>query len=95
MSIQFWNRRMGRMENEDVYGGGFVSLLYGNPVSLALTDALLTGKGLSRLYGALQSSSWTSRKVAPFVKRYGVDTSVFEPGPFRSFNDFFIRRFLP
>lgn len=83
------------MENEDVYGGGFVSLLYGNPVSLALTDSLLTGKGLSRLYGALQSSSLTGRKVAPFIKRYGVDASLFEPGPFRTFNDFFIRKFLP
>lgn len=95
MSIRYWSRRNGREEMENVYGGTFVNLLYGSPVSFALTDAFLAGKSLSRLYGALQSTSLTARKVAPFVRQFGIDMSVYEPGPFRSFNDFFIRRFLP
>lgn len=95
MSINFWNRKQNRLEIEDVYGGGFVSLLYGNPVSLALTSSLLTGKTLSRIYGAVQSSPISGRKIAPFVKRYGIDSSIFESGPFTTFNDFFIRKFLP
>jgi phosphatidylserine decarboxylase len=95
MAIQFWNRRQGRMETEDVYGGELVNFLYGNSVGAFFTEHFLVGKVVSRLYGALQSSSLTGRKVAPFVKRFGVDASSFEPGPFRTFNDFFIRKFRP
>lgn len=95
MAIRYWSRRHLREEQESVYGGTFVNLLYGSPLSLALTDTFLAGKGLSRLYGALQNSTLSGRKVAPFVRDFGLDMSEFEPGPFRSFNDFFIRRFLP
>jgi phosphatidylserine decarboxylase len=95
MSIRFWNRRQNRAETESVYGGTGVNLLYGNPLGFALTDSLLVRRPLSRIYGAYQNSSRSSRKVAPFVKKFKINLSEFEPGPFRSFNDFFIRRFLP
>lgn len=95
MSIRYWSRRHSREEEENVYGGLFVNLLYGSPAGFALTDTFLARKPLSRLYGALQSSPVTARKVAPFVRQFAVDMRDYEPGPFRSFNDFFIRRFLP
>lgn len=95
MPIQYWNRKRARLETEEVYGGDFVNILYGNAAGLALTDRLLVRKTISRLYGAWQSTKFTSRKVAPFMKRFGVVASDFEPGPFASFNDFFIRQFLP
>jgi phosphatidylserine decarboxylase len=94
-ATEYWNRRRARLEREDVYGGAGVSLLYGNPLGFALTDALLVRKAVSRAYGALQSSPLTARKVAPFMRKFGVDPADFEPGPFRSFNEFFVRRFLP
>lgn len=93
MSIAFWNRREGRLEEESVYGGAGVRLLYGNPLGFAVTDTLLVRKGVSRFYGSLQNTAWSIRKIAPFVEGFGIDMGVFEPGPFRSFNDFFIRRF--
>jgi phosphatidylserine decarboxylase len=95
VGIRYWNRSRAREETEDVYGGRLVSLLYGNPLGLALADSLLAKKPLSRLYGAWQAMAWSGRKVAPFIRRFGVAASDFEPGPFRSFDDFFVRRFLP
>jgi phosphatidylserine decarboxylase len=93
MPIQFWNRKLGRLDTESVYGGAMVELLYGNPTGFFLTDSFLSRRAFSLLYGGLQSTSWSARKVEPFVKRFGIKMEEFEPGPFRSFNDFFIRRF--
>jgi phosphatidylserine decarboxylase len=95
VSIRFWNRRKNQAENESVYGGAGVNLLYGNALGFALTDSLLVRRPVSRLYGALQSTAYSGRKVKPFVKKFKIDMTEFEAGPFRTFNDFFIRRFLP
>jgi phosphatidylserine decarboxylase len=93
--MEIWNRRKGRREKEDVYGDFFVRLLYGNPLGFALADSLLVRKAVSRLYGRFQSAPASARKVAPFVEKFRVPMEQFEPGPFGSFNEFFVRRFRP
>ncbi|MGZ3737010.1 MAG: phosphatidylserine decarboxylase, partial [Bdellovibrionota bacterium] len=95
MPIEFWNRRKQRVESEAVYGGAGVNLLYGNRVGFALTDLFLVRQNLSRLYGRWQNTSTSSHKIPEFVKKFGVAMEDFEPGPFHSFNEFFVRRFLP
>ena len=40
-----------------------------------------------------QNTPWSARKIAPFVQKHKIDMSEFEPGPFRSYADFFDRRF--
>lgn len=91
--MKFYNRRTGRIEKEDVYGDLGVRLLYGNPLGFALADSLLVRKGISRLYGWLQSGARSAGKVPGFVKKFGIPMDQFEAGPFGSFNDFFVRRF--
>jgi phosphatidylserine decarboxylase len=93
MAIKYWNRHNARMETETVYGDAFVRLLYGNPIGFALTDTLLVRQSLSRLYGGLQSSRRSANKIPSFVKTFQIPMEDYEAGPFRSFNDFFIRRF--
>lgn len=93
MSIQYWNRRRNKIETEEVYGGAMIDLLYGNIFGYRLTDLLLTRKFFSRAYGALQNTSWSRRKIAPFQQRFGIDPNDWQDSSFRSFNDFFIRRF--
>ena len=93
MSIEFWNRRRQTQETESVYGSAGVSLLYGNPLGFALTNALLVRKSVSQLYGAFQGSRLSIRKISSFVEKFGVNMGDFEPGPYQSFNDFFVRRF--
>lgn len=91
--MNFFNRRTGRVEKEDVYGDLGVRLLYGNPIGFALADSLLVKKAVSRFYGALQSGSRSATKVPEFVKKFRIPMEQYETGPFRSFNDFFIRKF--
>lgn len=95
MSISFWNRKQKQIEEEQVYGDFFVSLLYGSRASYSLTSRLLTGKAFSGLYGSLQSSSLSRRKIAPFVDKFKIPMHLYEEGPFENFNQFFVRRFRP
>lgn len=81
------------MEEELVYGDLGIRMLYGNPFGLALADHLLVRKGVSRFYGGLQSTPRSAAKIPAFVEKFQIPMSDYEPGPFRSFNDFFIRRF--
>ena len=47
------------------------------------------------VYAALQHTAWSRRKIAPFVKKHGIDLSEFEPRDYRSYADFFVRKFKP
>ncbi|NUM88572.1 MAG: phosphatidylserine decarboxylase [Bdellovibrionales bacterium] len=60
-----------------------------------ITDAILVNPLLSRAYGAIQSSSLSRKKIPTFAKEFGVDMTLFEDPGFRSFNEFFIRKFRP
>lgn len=93
MSISYWNRKQRQLEEEEVYGDFFVSLLYGSKLSYSLTTKLLTGKALSKLYGSIQSSSLSKKKVKPFVEKFKIPMHLYEEGPFENFNQFFIRKF--
>jgi phosphatidylserine decarboxylase len=91
--ILVWDRRAGREIEEQVYGEGGVRFMYGNPFGRGLGELLLSRRWFSRLYGWLQSTRWSGRKVEPFIARYGIPMDEYEAGPFPTFNDFFVRRF--
>ncbi len=93
--IKYWNRHDRREETEKVYGDAFVRWLYGTRKGQIVSDALLSRHVVSRAYGAYQSSRLSAHKVAPFIEEFKIPMEQYEPGPFRSFNDFFIRRFRP
>lgn len=91
--ILVWDRRLGREIEEQVYGEGGVRFMYVNPFGRGLGELLLSRRWFSQLYGWSQSTGWSGRKVTPFIERYGIPMDEYEPGPFRTFNEFFIRRF--
>ncbi len=91
--IRVWDRALGREIEEQVYGEGGVRFMYGTAFGRGLGEALFARRWFSRLYGWLQSTRWSGRKVAPFIERYAIPMAEYEPGPFRTFNEFFVRRF--
>jgi phosphatidylserine decarboxylase len=91
--ILVWDRKQGREIEEQVYGEGGVRFMYANPFGRGLGDALLSRRWFSQGYGWLQSTRWSGRKVEPFIARYGIAMDEYEPGPFPTFNDFFVRKF--
>jgi phosphatidylserine decarboxylase len=47
------------------------------------------------LYAAYENTRWSAREIEPFVRKYHIDMNEFEPVAYRSFAEFFDRRFRP
>jgi phosphatidylserine decarboxylase len=97
--IQYVNRVTGALEKERVYGAFFIKLLYGPSfLSRLLYTTILPLISrfplASRLYGAMQKSKRSQKKIEPFIRTFQVDPSEFlhPVSSYASFNDFFIRK---
>lgn len=95
VDIRYANRKTGKIEKEEVYGGPLLKYLYGK--GKWLLPVLCKTSVFSSLYGFLQERKLTRKKILPFIKHFKVDISEFleKPEDFCSFNDFFIRRLKP
>lgn len=93
--IAYWNRAAQREEIEQVYGDAAIKWLYGTPLGQKLSDLWLSGRLPSQAYGVYQSSLLSRRKIAPFIKAFGIPMGDYLDEQYGSFNDFFIRKFKP
>lgn len=91
--ILVWDRAQNREIEEQVYGEGGVKFMYVNPFGRGLGEVLLSRRWFSQAYGWLQSTKWSGRKVADFIEKYRIPMDEYEPGPFPTFNAFFVRKF--
>ena len=96
MEVKYFSRVTGKTEIEKVYGEGAVKWLYENPLG-NLFSSILTTKLCSSLYGLIQDTAWSKKKIIPFIKNYAISMEDFLPesGEYKNFNDFFIRKFRP
>lgn len=95
--IQYFNRHTARVEREVVYGEGFLRWTYHHPLGRLALHLFAKRSLFSRWYGWRMKQPASRAKVAPFIKRYGIETAEMadDPASFQSFNDFFIRRLKP
>ncbi len=100
--IHYIERSTGKSCIEKVYGRRALSLLYGTSVGSRLFAFLFLPllaqiPLFSRIYGFLQKSPRSQKKIEPFIKTYQIDVSEFAHpvSSFGSFNDFFIRKLKP
>lgn len=101
-AITYIDRQTGQKLQEQVYGASALRLLYGRSLASTLLGtplAFLLSRmpWFSSFYGWLQNLPSSKKKVIPFIKTFGVDTTEFasHPSTFTSFNDFFTRRLKP
>lgn len=96
-SIEFFNRHRNRLQNEAVYGEGFLRFAYTNPLGRLPLHAFVKRPFFSRWYGKRMDDPSSREKIAPFIEHYQLDTSEFAdtPDSFESFNAFFSRRLKP
>lgn len=98
MEINFYNRLTQSIEREKVYGDKMVEWLYQSNSGKVLSH-LICQAPISKLYGALQDTTWSKSKIAPFIENYNIPMDDYLPeqqnseSPYSSFNQFFIRRF--
>lgn len=71
--------------------GSLLTYLYGRRGGRLLLK-LLCAKWPSRLAGAFLDSRLSAGLIGPFIRKNAVRTEDYEPGPYRSFNQFFCRR---
>ncbi len=100
MTIRYFNRLTGNVEEEKVYGDQFINWLYGTKLGEVFHD-VVSRPLISKLYGAYQDLGSSASKVAPFVEKFNINLDDFLPeegyrgtlGPYSNFNQFFVRRF--
>ncbi|MBA2405856.1 MAG: phosphatidylserine decarboxylase [Bdellovibrionales bacterium] len=99
--IKYFNRMTGKNEIEKVYGDWFINFLYRSVAGKKVGSAF-TNKLFSKAYGAFQDLPSSHRKVKPFIEKFHIPIHDYEPGSrpsldssdsYRSFNEFFIRKF--
>ncbi|QQR79365.1 MAG: phosphatidylserine decarboxylase [Deltaproteobacteria bacterium] len=79
-------------ETEKVYGDQLLQWAYGSKLGGHLLS-FLSRPELSRLYGWIQSSTFSRFKINRFIKDFHIPMEDYEEKSFSSFNDFFIRKF--
>lgn len=95
MSIQYLDRESKKIEEEMVFGGHFLTFLYKDSlISKILLQFIARIPLFSWLYGCLQKTRGSRKRIAPFIKKFHIDSTEFlkTPEEFTSFNDFFIRK---
>jgi phosphatidylserine decarboxylase len=92
--ITFLNRYSGKLETEQVYGEGFLKWAYGNPLGKIALHSFIKRPFFSKWYGRRMNQPDTKEKIAPFIKKYGMDAEDFldDASSYEHFNAFFYRK---
>lgn len=92
--ITFFNRYTGCIETERIYGEKPLRWVYESGLGRCSLEAVVKRPLLSALYGWLMSRPSSRRRVAPFIRQFGLDPEEFADAPesYRSFNAFFFRK---
>ncbi len=96
-SIQYIDRKSGRIKQEIVPGEGWLKWLYYNPFGKLTLHAVVKRKFLSEWYGRKMDLPASKNRIPEFIESLNIDMSeVIRPATdFTSFNDFFIRQLKP
>lgn len=92
--IRFFNRYTGEVEEEKVYGEGFLRWVYGNPLGRLALWGVARRRFFSRFYGWRMNQPGSRSKIEPFIESYGVNEDEFleTKESYENFNAFFSRR---
>ena len=75
--ITFFNRHSGRLEQESIYGEGFLRAAYENPIGRLVVAALIKRAAFSRWYGRRMDQPASRSRIAPFIEHYHLDPAEF------------------
>lgn len=91
--IEFWNPFTQSVEQEHVYGEGFLRWIYETYPGRCVLAAWVKRAFFSSWYGRQMDHPKSKSKIEPFIKDYDIDMDdyVVPKGGYRHFNDFFYR----
>ncbi len=93
LPLEYYDQVQQKIVKEEIYGEKPLRWLYESPIGYFLTRTILTRQFISRLYGFYQDTAWSKGKIKDFVRNFKIPMDEYIPQEYRSFNEFFIRRF--
>ena len=84
-----YNRKTKHIEDVHHFGGSTLNIVYKNKI----LTSIATSKFISRIYGLYNGSFLSKRKINKFIDEYDIDIKLFENKKYKSFNDFFLRKY--
>ena len=93
--ITLHNRHTGGTEIEQVYGEAWLRRIYGNPLGKVTLHTVVKRALFSKIYGWAMDRPGSARRVAPFIRDFGLNPAEFleaDPQAYRTFNEFFYRK---
>lgn len=94
--IKIYDRAAGIFRREKQYGEKSLEFLYHTVPGRILLKLFFCRRIYSKLNGIWMKSSLSAGKIGPFVREYDIDLSDcerHEPADFKSFDDFFTRKY--
>jgi phosphatidylserine decarboxylase len=92
LPLPVWDRQAGRLFREWMDDH---KPTYESQPRRSITQWIKSQPLFDRLYAAYQNTRWSARQIEPFIRKYQIEMSQFEPVEYRSFAEFFDRRFRP
>ena len=83
-----YNRKTKQTEEVRHFGGSKLNNIYKSKILTRIT----TSKLVSKVYGLINSTSLSKRKISKFINENNIDMNLYEDKEYKSFNDFFIRK---
>jgi phosphatidylserine decarboxylase len=95
--IRFYHRYKKTVEEERVFGEGWMRFAYENPAGRFFVWLLARRAFFSQFYGHKMRKPESSLRILPFISKYEIDVDEFAKSPFdyKTFNEFFYRALKP
>lgn len=94
--VPIWDREKKSMAEEKLLTETSLRFLYEGRLGRFLTSLLFARRVFSRYYGWWSAErAWSRRNIQRFAGFFEIPLEDFEEGPFKNFNEFFIREFKP
>lgn len=90
LPLPVWDRRAGKLVMEFMDDS---PLTYESEPSRSIGQWIKSQPLFDWLYAPYENTRWSAREIKPFIRKYRMDMSEFEPIEYRSFAAFFDRRF--
>ena len=95
--IRFYHRYKKAVEEERVFGEGWLRFAYENPGGRFFVWLLARRAIFSQYYGHKMRKRESALRILPFISKYEIDVDEFAKSPFdyKTFNEFFYRALKP